>query len=205
MITPSLARAHKDVRTIPLLACATITRKSTLRELKFQISNHLQIPILDVVQPSQECNCSFARQIDERALRTEAHPHPGGPAENDMSPLLKFIVVYGQNRVQIVETQAADKISLVEAVRQELGGEVRSKEINFIGGTTSPNSRQVAICHPPIALIDGVDLVTNTPSCLYFQSVPEPDMMRSRPVTQAAAFRATLICTHPRHPSRPQA
>jgi hypothetical protein len=140
-----LARAHRDIRTIPLLTCATITRKSTLRELKFQISNHLQIPILDITQPSQECNCSFARQIDERALRSEAHPQSGGSAEIDASPPLKFIVVYGQNRVQIVETQAADKISLVEAVRQDLGAAINSKEIKFIGGMALPNTRQVAV------------------------------------------------------------
>jgi hypothetical protein len=98
VITPLLARVHKDLRTIPLLTCATITRNSTLREVKFQISNHLQIPILDVVQHSEECNCSFARQIDERALRNDAHPRKLD--ENLANPLLKFIVVHGQNRVQ---------------------------------------------------------------------------------------------------------
>jgi hypothetical protein len=102
VITPSLARAHKDIRTIPLVTCATITRSSTLREVKFQVSNHLQIPILDIVRPSEECNCSFARQIDERALRNEAHP--SNPVENLANPLLKFIVVHGQNRVQVSPT-----------------------------------------------------------------------------------------------------
>jgi hypothetical protein len=92
----------------------------------------------------------------------------------------------------------------VEAVRQELGEVVTSKEINLIGGTTSPNTRQVASCYPFLALIDENDPVINTPSCLYCQSVPEPDM-RNGPVAKASAFRATLICIHPRHPSRPQA
>jgi hypothetical protein len=138
VITPSLARAHKDIRAIPLLTCATITRNSTLRELRFQISNHLQIPILDIVHPDQECNCSFARQIDERALRSESHSGD----ESLPNPLRKFVVVYGQSRVQIFETEATDKISIVEVVRQELGDTVKSKEINFVGGTTLPESRQ---------------------------------------------------------------
>jgi hypothetical protein len=139
VITPVYARAHKDTQAIPLLTCATITRKSTLRELKFQISNHLQIPILDTTQASQECNCSFARQIDERALQSETL----NPEENvHHSPVLKFVVVHGQNQVKILETETADKISLVEAVRAELGGVVRSKEINFVGGTTLANASE---------------------------------------------------------------
>jgi hypothetical protein len=137
VITPALARIHKDVRTIPLLSCATITRKSTLREVKIQISNHLQIPILDVVQPNQECNCSFARQIDERALRSGSNPSE----EVLLTSFQKFVAVYGQNRVQILKTEAKDKISLVDAVRRELGEDVRSKEINFVGGNTLPNSK----------------------------------------------------------------
>lgn len=113
-------------------------RTSTLRELRFQVSNHLQIPILDIVSPSQECNCSFARQIDERALRSESNPGN----KSLPNPLRRFIVVHGQSRVQIFETEATDKISLVEVVRQELGEAVRSKEMNFIGGTTVPEARQ---------------------------------------------------------------
>lgn len=139
VITPIYARAHKDTRAIPLLSCATITRNTTLRELKFQISNHLQIPILDSTQASEECNCSFARQIDERALRNDTRSQElEGYSPN---PARKIIVVYGQSRVKIFETEATDKISLVEAVRGDLRGDFRNKEINFIGGTTLPNAR----------------------------------------------------------------
>jgi hypothetical protein len=142
VITPVYARAHKDIRAIPLVTCATITKNSTLRELKFQISNHLQIPILDTTQISQECNCSFARQIDERALRNDTRSQELEGYFPNLGQ--KFIVVYGQNRVKILVTPAADKISLVEAVRGELRGDVRNKEINFIGGTTLPPGRYVA-------------------------------------------------------------
>jgi hypothetical protein len=81
-----------------------------------------------MVPPSQECNCSFARQIDERALRSETI---SGTLPDQFR---KFIIVYGQNRVRIVDTKATDKISLVETFRRELGEDVRSKEINFVGG-----------------------------------------------------------------------
>ncbi|KAE9366198.1 hypothetical protein N431DRAFT_549163 [Stipitochalara longipes BDJ] len=138
VITPVYARAHKDIRAIPLLTCATITGKSTLRELKFQISNHLQIPILDIAQPSQECNCSFARQIDERALRSDTSSQ--NPGEIVPGSELKFILVYGQSQVKILKTETTAKTSLIEAVRAELGGDGRSKETSFVGGTTLPNA-----------------------------------------------------------------
>jgi hypothetical protein len=38
---------------------------------------------------------------------------------------------------------ATYKTSLVEAVQAELGVDVRSKEINFVGGTTLPGARSV--------------------------------------------------------------
>jgi len=139
VITPVYARAHKDVRTIPVLTCATITGKTTLRELKLQISKHLQIPVLDIVQPSQECNCSFARQIDERALRSTTSTQ--SIEEIATSSGFNFILVYGQSRVKILQSVPTDGLSLLEAAQAELGRDIRNKEVSFVGGITLPNAR----------------------------------------------------------------
>jgi len=115
-----------------------ITRNTTLEDLKHLVANHLGVPIPEKVQPGAECNCSFARQIDERALLNEAISQD---TENkSSSSTLKFIVVHGNSQVCILETEAVDRSSLLENVRQSLGV-FGPKEIGFIGGALLPNSR----------------------------------------------------------------
>src|SRR4051794_10527037 len=69
VITPSLARSHKNPRTIPLLHDgATISGRTTIGEIKSQIAEHLGYSLADEVydHDERECNCAFARQINER-------------------------------------------------------------------------------------------------------------------------------------------
>jgi hypothetical protein len=145
VITPALARAHKDVHTIPILRDATITSSSTLREVKAQISEHLCIHALDILHTDQECNCSFARQINERGLMNEASPL--GTDNNLLNPTSKFVIVYGRSKVHLLETESADKSSILETVHQGLGYDIASKNISFIGGTLLPNTRQAPHSH----------------------------------------------------------
>lgn len=123
--------------TIPSLT-GSLKRTSTLRELKTHISNHLSYPISAPSDASQECNCSLARQISERALLTQLRPRDGGDSLSE--PIGKPIVVHGRNSVVVLDTDHVEKSHLITKVVEELGGEVESREITFIGGT--PTSSQ---------------------------------------------------------------
>lgn len=88
IITPALARLHASTRTIPTLK-SPITYQSTLRQIRTLISNELGI-VSDAVAEAAECNCAFARQIEERALRN------GLSSPSDEDGTLNFIVVHGR-------------------------------------------------------------------------------------------------------------
>jgi len=120
---------------------APITRNSTLQDLKTFIANYLGVLIPEKAQPSAECNCSFARQIDERAVLNVANSH--GTQTNSPSSPLKFIVVHGNNSVHVLDTEAVDQESLSENVQQSLGI-FGPKEFSFIGGVLAPNSVYVS-------------------------------------------------------------
>ena len=124
VITPALARAHKDVRTIPIVQNANITSNSTLRDIKVQVSQHLGIAEGSFIQVDEECNCSFARQIDER----------GGisAASNLSGAAFKVVVVHGRNKVQILDVEDGKKSSITEMVHRELGDETGSKKTTFM-------------------------------------------------------------------------
>ncbi|KAH7330116.1 hypothetical protein BKA65DRAFT_51346 [Rhexocercosporidium sp. MPI-PUGE-AT-0058] len=132
VITPSLARSYRDSRSIPILR-GSLTRNTTLRELKAHISNHLSYPVSAPVEASPECNCSLARQISERGLLTQLRPRDGGHSLSE--PIGKLIVVHGRNRVQVLDTDHVDKSYLVSEVVMGLGGAIESREITPIGGT----------------------------------------------------------------------
>jgi hypothetical protein len=71
VITPSLARSHENISTIPLLHNgATISGRTTIGEIKSQIAVHLGYSLGSEVndQDDWECNCAFARQINERGI-----------------------------------------------------------------------------------------------------------------------------------------
>jgi hypothetical protein len=138
VLTPVLARAHKDIRTIPILR-GSVTRNTTLKQVKALIANHLCVEVSDTFQGEQECNCSFARQIDERALRNEVRAQ--GEQDSIPSSTTYFIVVQGKNNVHIMETDGRDKSSLLNQVRDQLGGDIDSKEVAYIGGALEPNTR----------------------------------------------------------------
>jgi hypothetical protein len=91
----------------------------------------------------------------------------------------------------------------VEAVRRELGENVRSKEINFVGGHTLPNTRYVPNIYPKCTA-NGYGPVKCTRSSLYFRFVREHGM-RDRTLIQALLIGLTLIYTHPRRQLRPPA
>ena len=101
------------------------------------------MPVSDLIQTSQECNCSFARQIDERALRNESHSREA--ANDTPTHPSSVIIVHGKNQVRILKTEAVDQPSLLETVRHDLGGDVVSKKISFIGGTLVPNTTYVHV------------------------------------------------------------
>jgi hypothetical protein len=138
VITPVLARAHPDLRSIPTLR-TSITSRSTLREVRALISDNLGLSASDAVRDAADCNCSFARQIEERALRRGSNSE-ATIAQNDNSSI-KFILVHGRNQVRIMETASADKSSLKEKVIEELGEAITSKEMMFVGGTVVSNTR----------------------------------------------------------------
>jgi hypothetical protein len=71
VITPSLARSHENISTIPLLHNgASISGRTTIDEIKSQIAGHLGYSLVNEVndQDDRECNCAFARQINERGI-----------------------------------------------------------------------------------------------------------------------------------------
>lgn len=71
VITPSLARAHEDVNSIPLLWNGRkISGQTTLRELKGWLADFLGLCSSkgDQQPDHQECNCVFARQICKRGI-----------------------------------------------------------------------------------------------------------------------------------------
>ncbi|KAG4437405.1 hypothetical protein IFR05_007130 [Cadophora sp. M221] len=132
VITPSLARSYRDSRSIPVLR-GSLTRNTTLRELKAHISNHLSYPVSAPVEASPECNCSLARKISEHGLLTQLRPSDGGNSLSE--PIGKLIIVHGRNNIQVLDTGHVDKSYLVSEVVMELGGDIESREITPIGGT----------------------------------------------------------------------
>ena len=136
VITPALARAHPDVRSIPILQ-APVTYQTTLREIRSLISDQLEVEIPHTVRDAAECNCAFATQIEQRALRNQAQPD----ATENQDDSFEFIVVYGRNQVQIMKTSVSEKSSLTESVLEELGEDTILKEITFFGGTLATDDR----------------------------------------------------------------
>ena len=88
VITPTLARPQNDLSAVPLLrnGC-TFSGRTTLRDIKVQIATHLGCPVEPDGQEhdDQECNCPFARQINERGtwnkLDCEGHCSSHSPIQ----------------------------------------------------------------------------------------------------------------------------
>lgn len=71
VITPSLARAHKEINSIPLLWNGrTISGQTALRQLKTCVTDFLGLcsSSADQRHDYQECNCVFAQQICKRGI-----------------------------------------------------------------------------------------------------------------------------------------
>ncbi|KAH7403530.1 hypothetical protein BKA64DRAFT_669265 [Cadophora sp. MPI-SDFR-AT-0126] len=149
VITPALARTYRDFRSIPVLR-GSLTHASTLRELKAHISNHLSYPFLAPSDASQECNCSLARQINERALLTQLRPRDGGDSLSE--PIGKLVVVHGRSVVKVLDTDHVEKSQLIAKVVEELGGEIESREITFTGGTLISNQNNAYAKLPIISI-----------------------------------------------------
>jgi ABC-type uncharacterized transport system substrate-binding protein len=135
VITPVLAKACKDIRTIPILRNA-VTSNTTLQEVKSMIANHLCVEASDFIQDCRECNCSLARQIDERALknRNDVDGETQGDQHDPQGSTNEFIVVHGKSNVHIMEAEAPNVPSIMKQLREVLG-DIDSKEITFVGGT----------------------------------------------------------------------
>ena len=56
-------------------------------------------------------------------------------------PIGKLIVVHGRNLVVVLDTDHVEKSRLTAKVVEELGGEVESREMTFIGGTSTSSQK----------------------------------------------------------------
>lgn len=149
VITPVLAKACKDIRTISTLR-KPITRNTTLQEVKSMIANHLCVEVSEIIQDCRECNCSLARQIEERALKNgNVDRQTHGDAIDPQGYTNEFIVVHGKSNVQIMEAEAANVLSIMRKVKEVLG-DIDSKKLTFVGGTQVSNTTYVK--NPVVAL-----------------------------------------------------
>ncbi|KAF4633485.1 hypothetical protein G7Y89_g4628 [Cudoniella acicularis] len=145
IITPALARAHQDVRHIPIVEEASITPSSTLRDLNTHVHNFLTLPLSDSVYEDQECNCSFSRQIRERGIMRSEEEDSSG------SDTSKVFVVHGRNQVRILNTTAKNKPSIMDAAIAALGAEyVSDKNASFISGGVSEDDTSGDYCDLPV-------------------------------------------------------
>lgn len=132
MITPELGRSQ-DVSAIPLLPEAAVTFKSTLKDLKTQVQQHLGLGAGDEERyEGCHCNCSFARQIDSNASLNEL-------GAGDLDALHTLLVVYDNNRVARLSIDEPTKAHLQLTVRQHLVDRL-SEHMSMIGGLPDPGT-----------------------------------------------------------------
>lgn len=138
VVTPTLARAEKDFRSIPLLPGHTITTNTTLRELKTNIAKYLGVSTANDLHEYDdlECNCSFARHIDERGGLNQ-------PDVETLQAMTSLIVVHGKNKVTCLQTPNNSKALLLDQVRIQLPRQTFGKKVLVIGGVEAPDSMQV--------------------------------------------------------------
>ncbi|KAJ4303177.1 hypothetical protein N0V90_002070 [Kalmusia sp. IMI 367209] len=134
IITPELARSHPDVNDIPLLSGNTITLESTLKELRYQVEQHLGVQLIAEASPEDThavyCNCSFAQKIDSNAVLSEVNA--------DSSALETVVVVFGTNKVVSLSVDEATREAVTRAVQQHFPAETATSQLFVIGGVEEP-------------------------------------------------------------------
>lgn len=168
VVTPALARLHTDIRTVPPITVGSITGNTTLRSLETQIRQHLGLATQSEtsVRDGGECNCSFARVINDRGLLNEQNNE-----EKASNSTLKFVVVYGRNNVVCLETEVATQPSILQVVHAKLGEVISNKIIIAIGGVLKPGTTYEAIFKLTMLLLTEITLVTHIRICRSYPFV----------------------------------
>lgn len=144
VITPSLARAHKDPSSIPVVP-SIVTNRTTLRDLRARIAQHIHSsPIHEHQEGNRECNCSFARQIANRRANTYSNIES---TDNDIvtgtaSPILT--VISGKSRVESLAIEDTNKVTVYSKLRERFGDDIeRQKAVNYDGGVDTSDAYSV--------------------------------------------------------------
>jgi hypothetical protein len=124
VITPESAQTEIDKIT-PLPDLVSVS--CTLKQLKSLVQEHLSFPADDGACPELECNCSFARQIDDNAAFN------AGAEVYD--PLRTVIIVHSEN--DVVAIPVGDlTLNTQQAVKEHVQRQLllKDKIINTMGG-----------------------------------------------------------------------
>ncbi|KAF2012520.1 hypothetical protein BU24DRAFT_484177 [Aaosphaeria arxii CBS 175.79] len=128
VITPELARAHADPQGIPLLKNESILPTSTLAELELRVRRHLGLSDHELVLEKQDCNCSFARIINNIGTIN----NHSDKAVNAMNSL---VVVHGKNEVTHIPVGNGTTLSaLGSALNSTLPAEITTNHLTMVGG-----------------------------------------------------------------------
>lgn len=140
IITPELARSQADVTATLALSGATLTGKSTLKELKTQLEHHIG-PQRHARNASESlrnlrCNCSFANHIE-----TDATLNEGWPSWNGSNALHTLIVVSGNNEITSISIEEPTQFSLNRVKLSYLAVGTAGSVVSFHGGLDDPHSK----------------------------------------------------------------
>lgn len=131
VITPVLARAHPNANTIPTVR-GTVTSTTTLRQLRSLVASQIGVQIEDSIPQHEECNCSFARHVDDATSIDILDD-----TDQEGNTLVKLVVIGGANNVTFLDLEAGvtmNSASLISRIPAFCGGSIDQKVVNLIGG-----------------------------------------------------------------------
>jgi hypothetical protein len=136
VITPESARLCSKLEDIVPLA-APVPLSCTLRELKGHVQQSLGFPADDGSCPDLECNCGFARHIDNNAT-------PRGKSTGKQDGVYTVIAVHSNNVVVEIPVEDLTMSSIRQAAQNHISKYLVHKFLSFVGGVKEPSSRTPA-------------------------------------------------------------
>ena len=156
VITPESARSCSGFDSIAPLSRA-VSLNCTLKELKGVVQQHLGFPADDGVCPELECNCSFARQIDNNTVFNVR-------GVGDYEALRTVIVVHGANNVVAVPISDPTLSVIHQATKDHLSQHMTNKVLRTIGGVEDKDNQVPGIkrfLKPPVLAVCSKQRHTN--------------------------------------------
>lgn len=133
VITPESAQSGSSIDTIAPLPTA-LPISATLRQLKGLVQEQLGFPTDDGACPELECNCSFARQIDQNAAFNTR-------SLKNHDPLRTAIVVHSNNQVATIPVERLTLNTIKLAAGSHFQERMTNKVLKVVGGVQINDQR----------------------------------------------------------------